>query len=94
MLGGSGARDERGLRLWYRRLGLMVGGGIETLARPTSPVVASVSAYWALRVEGVLERSWIEDCEREESPEVVRERGSKGAAIGCSDERHELRSGY
>lgn len=73
---------------WYRRLGLIAGGGIDIFARPTSPVVASVSAYWLLRVDGDLESSFIEDCEREDSPDVVRERGSKVEAIGFSGERH------
>ena len=65
----------------------MAGGGIDTLARPTSPSVASVSACRLFRVEDVLDSSFIEDCERADSPDVVRERGSV-EAIGSSDKRH------
>jgi hypothetical protein len=87
ILGASDILDaRRGLKDWYRRLGLIAGGGMDTLARPTSPSVASVSACWLFSVEGVLESSLIEDCDRDDSPDVVRERGSKFVAIiGSSD---------
>ncbi len=59
----------------------MAGGGMETLARLTSAVVASISACWPLRIDGVLERSLIEAWERLDSEETVRERGSRVLAI-------------
>jgi hypothetical protein len=83
----SNIRDDGGLKLWYRKLDFTAGGGIETLARPTSLVVASVSAYWPLRLDGLRERSFIDDCERDDSPDVVRESGSNVVAMCFSDER-------
>lgn len=64
------------------------GGGIDILARLTSPVVGSMSTYWPLRLEeGVLARSLTEDWDRADSAEVVRERGSKVEAIAIRFER-------
>ena len=60
----------------------MAGGGIEILARSTSPLVGSMSIRGLLRLEGgAFGRSCIEERERTDEPEVVRERASRDVAI-------------
>ena len=58
---------------------------MEMLARSTSPLVASVSACRPFRLwmdgEGAAPDRWCEVCERADSEEVVRDRGSIVAAM-------------
>lgn len=80
----SESLDERRDKFWYRELlvGLpvVVGGGIEILARSVSTMVVSMSAYRALRLEeedAAEDRTWPDDCDRTDSREVVLEMGLK-----------------